>query len=210
MNTKTCKKCGWVYPVTQKGNKCLICGELFDVVVCCTCGEVVSGKDKVPKRPQCKKCHNAQERAHMKVYNAKRKTGFVDTYSTWLARIAQIPKNYPALTEAQWLKACNHFNGCAQCGSANIDARGFFIQFSEGGRYCDWNIVPTCTKCSSELKKQVNPFRLAWTRDNMGRSFNNRKCLAKIEKYLGGIIDDAIRATEVPAEDAAGHEHDNA
>lgn len=196
MNTKTCKKCGWVYPITQRGSKCKICGEPFDIVVCGTCGKVVSGKDRVPNWTMCKACHNAQEREHMKVYNAKRNAGFVDKYNAWLDRIAKIPKTYHALSEEQWMRACRHFNGCAQCGDENIEARGFFIQFSEGGRYCDWNILPMCQRCASELKKQVNPFRMAWQRDNIGRKFNRRECLVKIEAYLGGIIDDAISAEE--------------
>ena len=196
MNTRVCKKCGWVYPATQPGTKCVVCGEPFDEVICRTCGKLVSGKDRVPKRNQCKACHNAEERMHMIKYDGERDAGFEIKYKEWLARIAAVPKNYPTLTEEQWMNACRHFRGCAQCGNEAIEARGLFIAFADGGRYCDWNVVPLCDKCASEWKKCPNPFRLAWTRDNNSRSFNRRECLERISKYLGGKLDNAIKAAK--------------
>lgn len=194
MSTKACKKCGWIYPITQPGNTCKVCGELFDVVVCRTCGDIVSGTDKVPKLNLCKKCHNEAERRHMVKYNEKRNKQHADQYADWLAKVKQVPTDYPTLTEEQWMEACRHFGGCAQCGDENIEARGFFIAFKEGGRYCDWNIIPMCDKCAADWKLCPNPFRTAWMRDNIGRAFNRRKCLTKIVSYLGGKLDDAARA----------------
>ena len=92
MNTKTCKKCGWVYPVTTPGLKCKICGEPFDTVVCHKCGRVVSGKDRVPGRALCKVCHNAVERLHMIDYRERLDEKFDRTFNEWLARIKSVPK----------------------------------------------------------------------------------------------------------------------
>jgi hypothetical protein len=125
----------------------------------------------------------------MVTYRAKRDAGFEKDFEAWKKKISTIPKDYPTLTEEQWMRACRHFNGCAQCGDEDIEARGFFIQFKEGGRYCDWNIIPLCQKCAADWKLSPNPFRAAWSRDNANRAFNRRNCLKDIVDYLGGIID---------------------
>ena len=56
------------------------------------------------------------------------------------------------------MEACTHFNGCAYCGGDNIDARSMFIQFKDGGRYCNWNIIPACERCETSRKSSPNPF----------------------------------------------------
>ena len=196
MSTRTCKKCGWVYPSTQPGIKCKFCGEPFDEVICRSCGKLVSGKDRVAGLNLCRVCHNAEECRHMVKYRAKRNEQHAAAYKSWLDAIKKVPTNYPTLTEAQWMEACRFFNGCAQCGSGHIDARGFFISFEDGGRYCDWNIIPLCERCASDWKKVPNPFRIAWARDNANRAFNRRKCLARIIEYLGGKLHDAARDTD--------------
>lgn len=122
-------------------------------------------------------------------YRDKRDSNFEEQYNEWLKRIAAVPKNYPTLTEEQWMKACRHFNGCAKCGDENIEARGFFISFKNGGRYCDWNIIPLCSRCAADWNIAKNPFRLAWSRDNAARTFNRRECIKDITQYLGGILD---------------------
>ena len=87
------------------------------------------------------------------------------------------------------MRACRHFNGCAKCGDETIDARGFFISFKNGGRYCDWNIIPLCSKCAADWSLDKNPFKLAMTRDHREKSFDRRDCIKEITKYLGDILD---------------------
>lgn len=127
-------------------------------------------------------------------YRAKRDEDFETKFEAWKQRIAAVPKDYPTLTEEQWMEACRHFGACAQCGAETIEARGFFVGFESGGRYCDWNVIPLCHKCATDWKKVQNPFRLAWVRDNMNRAFNRRECLKRIVDYLGGRLDAATRA----------------
>lgn len=191
MSTKTCKKCGWVYPSTQPGTKCRFCGEPFDTVVCRKCGAMIPKEEMVGGKNLCRQCHNAEEREHMVTYRANRDDAFDKAYADWRVRIAAVPKDYPTLTEEQWMRACRHFNGCARCGDEEIEARGFFVQFKEGGRYCDWNVIPLCSKCAGDWKLSTNPFRAAWHRDNKARAFNRRECIVKIVDYLGGLLDDA-------------------
>lgn len=192
MSTRTCKGCGWVYPASQTGNKCRICGTPFDEVVCRVCGKLVSSTDRVPGRLLCKPCHNKEESVHMKTYLTKLNKGFDEKFQDWLALIAQVPKNYHPLTEQEWMRACRFFNGCAQCGNESIDARGFFIKFKDGGRYCDWNIIPLCSKCSADWGLSPNPFKAAWHRDNRARERARRDCLQRVEEYLGGILNERI------------------
>lgn len=196
MSTKVCKKCGWVYPITQPGKKCRVCGEPFDTVVCRKCGAIVSGNDRVPGVNLCKSCHNEEEREHMVKYRAKRDKAFDDAFDEWKQRIAKVPKNYPTLTDEQWMRACRHFNGCAKCGDEEIEARGFFVPFKEGGRYCDWNVIPLCQHCAADWKIATNPFKAAWRRDNAARAFNRRDCIKKIVDYLGGLLDVAGESAE--------------
>lgn len=80
-------------------------------------------------------------------------------YEEWQKLIAEVPANYPTLTEAQWLTACSHFSRCAMCNSEDISSRGYFISFKVNGRYCDWNVIPVCEKCSLQRFVQFNPFR---------------------------------------------------
>jgi hypothetical protein len=133
-------------------------------------------------------------------YIAKRDKQLEDQYNDWKARIAKVPKNYPTLTEDQWMAACRHFGGCAQCGSENIEARGFFVAFKDGGRYCDWNVIPMCDRCAADWKLCPNPFRAARQRDNAGRSFNLRECLTEIVSYLGGKLDVAVSTARIANE----------
>lgn len=187
MNTKECKSCGWVYPITQRDLKCPLCGVFFDTVTCKTCGAVVSGNDRVPKKAQCKKCHNEEERQHMIKYVHLHTAKLEALHEEWLDRIAAVPKDYPTLTEEQWLEACTYFNGCAWCGDHDIDTRGFYVDFQRGGRYCDWNIIPLCKVCARSVTSELNPYRLAEVRDRAlgNTSYLHRNNLQRIVDYLG-------------------------
>lgn len=72
--------------------------------------------------------------------------------------IGKLPYPYQTLNEEQWMEACKHFGGCAYCGKDSIDVRSMFIKFKNGGRYCNWNIIPACEQCENALKLTDNPF----------------------------------------------------
>ena len=110
-------------------------------------------------------------------------------FDEWLAKIKRVPRNYKTLTEAQWLEACNFFNGCARCGSDEIDTRGFFVDAKLGGRYCDWNIIPLCESCASAWDLQRSAFRYITRRAQTDKSPEYIECLEKITRYLGGKLD---------------------
>lgn len=189
MSTKTCKNCGWVYPITQPGRKCIICGEPFEFVLCSTCG-VLTPLDKMESGTGiCKACAAAYDRT----VKAQRKQLQTDAFDEWIARVNAVPKNYPTLSEKQWLEACMFFDGCARCHSKDIDARGFFVGPALGGRYCDWNIIPLCERCASRWNLTKNVFIHAETADHISRKSEHRECLEKIIQYLGGKLDAATK-----------------
>jgi hypothetical protein len=103
-------------------------------------------------------------------------------YAEWKSRIAEVPKDYPPLTEEQWMEVVKHFNGCAMCGSEDISTRGYFVPFKEGGRYCDWNIIPLCEKCATTIKYKPNPFK-----------YKRPKQLMDIVDYLEEKLNAAIK-----------------
>lgn len=200
MNTKTCKNCGWVYPITQPGRRCLICGELFDIVICTVCGEPTPKEEISGRTLWCKACTNARD-ANAK---AQHRQELVDEFDVWIGKIKSVPKDYPTLTEQQWLEACVFFDGCARCHSDEIDARGFFVGAKLGGRYCDWNIIPLCEKCAVNWNLTKSAFIYTETRDHNKGGSEYRECLAKIKKYLGGKLDDATRYKAVPNKHTSG------
>lgn len=203
MNTKTCKRCGWVYPITQPGPRCKICGEPFEHVVCTRCGTVVSGHDLIRSHSWCRKCYNESNRPYKPKYNKQRVEAREARFEAWLEKIKQVPKNYPTLTEAQWLEACKFFNGCARCNSEDIDTRGFFIVAKLGGRYCDWNIIPLCERCAKTWNTTTSVFVTALYRDWQNRNSEYRDQLEKIVEYLEVKLDAATQygaAVDKPTE----------
>lgn len=195
MNTRKCKKCGWEVPATQPGLRCPICKEIYDEVVCYRCGKIVSGKEKVKskKYPMCRTCHNELEREHSAKYLMKKAAMFDEKFENWLEKISRVPKNYKTLSEEQWLEACRYFEGCARCGKKDIDNRGFFISFENGGRYCDWNIIPLCDTCASKWNTNANPFSLTLAKDRVGKTPGlHQNYLDKIVEYLDKRLDAAI------------------
>lgn len=192
MNTKTCKRCGWVYPITQPGTKCLMCGETFEYIVCRLCGEI-NDSSGVAYSNICKKC-NVRLSARTKKQRYERMIKKHEArFDDWLAKVAQVPKNYPTLTEEQWLEACKFFNGCARCNSEDIDTRGFFIIAKLGGRYCDWNIIPLCERCAKTWNITKSVFVTAMLRDYQNRNTEYRDNLKKIVEYLEVKLDAAIQ-----------------
>lgn len=194
MNTKTCKGCGWVYPITQPGRICRICGTVFDVITCTSCGTPTPIEKMEVGTSTCKAC----AAAHDRIVKRQKRQRQTDAFDEWIARIKSVPSNYPTLTEKQWLEACEFFNGCARCGDKVIDTRGFFVGAELGGRYCDWNIIPLCERCASRWNLSRNAFITAEKADYREHCSDYRECLAKIINYLGGKLDGASKTTGVP------------
>lgn len=202
MNTKTCKRCGWVYPITQPGSRCRICGERFETIVCIKCGTPFKATRKY--RNICQKCISRKEYKHA----LKKKEAMRDRFDKWLEKVRQVPADYPTLTEAQWLEACNFFKGCARCYCEEIDTRGFFIGKELGGRYCDWNVIPLCTRCAKMWRLDKSMFLYAYHKDSvkgdkryrpLGVSDNKhefRDSLEKLVSYLEVRLNNAIGVSE--------------
>lgn len=150
MNTKTCKGCGWVYPKDWPGKTCRFCHTRLTEGICAVCGEY---SEKL-HRYRCASCATKE---HIS-WRSSRRGNAQSQYEEWLKEISKIPTPYKTLTEEQWLEACKHFGGCAYCGADSIDARSMFIDFSNGGRYCAWNIIPSCERCETAIKSIRNPF----------------------------------------------------
>ena len=160
MTNRTCTGCGWVYPASFNEPRCRFCGTEFTERICPDCGKLKTPYKK--HSPICRDCYNRSQREgdhdeRMLRWRAKRIATVEEKYAEWLKQITAAP--FRPLTEEQWLKACRYFGGCALCDTPEIEARGYFIQFEQGGRYTAWNILPLCELCATELKKQLNPFR---------------------------------------------------
>lgn len=211
MSTKTCKRCGWVYPITQPGTKCKICGERFEQVMCSACGKVFIYDGKSTTCPDCRIRY---------VSNSikKRRKAMDDRFQEWIDKVKRVPKNYQTLTEAQWLEACRYFDGCARCACEEIDTRGFFVGRELGGRYCDWNIIPLCTRCAKMWQLDKSMFKYTWDKEKMrgdkryrkvGVTDNKRELRDSLERlvsYLEVRLNNAIRASEDTDGSAAGSE----
>lgn len=206
MSTKTCKRCGWVYPITQPGNICKICGEPFDVVLCRSCGSIISGDERYAGKNLCVACGKSYNNAHSPIYKKKRIEALEKRFDDWITKVQQVPAKYPTLTEAQWLEVCRFFDGCARCHNEIIDARGFFIGAKLGGRYCDWNVIPLCERCASRWKLDKDIFVNVLQKDHQEKGTEYRECLEKIVQYLEVKLDAAIANVAVSDSTTRGSE----
>lgn len=165
MNTKTCKKCGWVYPYITPYKSCRFCGMSFTDGICAECGE--ASNDLIPGTSLCRECYNRRNRVYQKRVvrttddNQKHYRRICEEadkrFATWTEQLKSITTH--TLTEAEWMECCRYFNGCAFCDSDSIDARGYFVRFEDGGKYNACNIIPLCETCATAIKKQPNHFR---------------------------------------------------
>ena len=152
MDTKTCSKCGWVVAMRDPSNYCPVCGTAFEYRICSMCGKVYK---MWARRSVCKECYRKYvDVGNGKAMIARRRA----VYAEWLEKVRKVPTDYPKLTEEQWMEAVRHFNGCALCKNESVDTRGYFIPFKDGGRYCDWNVIPLCSDCALTLKTNLNWF----------------------------------------------------
>lgn len=188
MSIRTCKFCGWQYPIDHKGRYCKICGQPFDEVWCVSCKQLKPATKFDVARIVCRKCRRPLKNGYRRVHVQK----LDDMHQEWLDKVRRVPKDYPTLTEEQWLDACAYFDGCARCGNKEIDARGFLISPKLGGRYCDWNVIPLCEKCANTWDLELSIFRHAEHRDHVTRANIYRECLKNIVEYLGGKLNEAI------------------
>lgn len=193
MNTKTCKKCGWVFPAYTDESYCRFCGEAFTEGICISCGEFST--DLVPKTRLCRKCYVPQKKlepvdlsdnpARSVVWNRRAVIKADKRFKEWTDKLRQI--KMPSLTEDEWMEACIHFDGCAVCNSKSIDARSYFIRYEDGGRYNACNVIPMCEVCATAFKYQHNPFRQMNPNLNANiavcRGISNKK-LEAIAEYL--------------------------
>ena len=161
-------------------------------MTCAVCGAQKPNKDFVPRSNVCKACKLNYKNLYWKLHLMEQDKMFDD----WIAKIKQVPKDYPTLTEEQWLEVCMHFGGCARCQSSEVDTRGFFISAKLGGRYCDWNIIPLCEKCAGSWDLDKSVFRYTEKKAYNTKNLSYRDCLEKIITYLGGKLDNAISKTE--------------
>lgn len=192
MSTRICKFCGWEYPHSHIGLACIVCGKPFDEVFCKTCKQLLPASAFQPGRLSCKKCR----RPYNNAFWHKHLDELHNAYDAWLEKVRAVPKSYPTLTEEQWLAACRYFDGCARCSSKDIDARGFFVGAKQGGRYCDWNVIPLCERCASNWDLNQSMFRYAEMRDYSNKTTEHREGMKKIVDYLGGKLDDAAGVKE--------------
>lgn len=192
MSTKTCKRCGWVYPITQPGTRCKFCGEPFELVKCNKCGKVLPRAD-IKNNGMCRPCHNKINAIASPISKKKRKRRLTESFDEWVRKAKAVPTNYPTLTEVQWLEACKFFDGCARCYDENIDTRGFFISRVNGGRYCDWNIIPLCERCAKVWKLDSDMFNYTLKKGcNEHKYSEYRLQLQRIVEYLEAKLDKAI------------------
>ena len=192
MCIKTCPNCGWQYPSNYTRAICTICGYKFSEQKCSKCGKVKPVEEFAADRPICKDCMRNYKRNQWHVFSDKLKAEF----NEWLEKIKAVPKDYPTLTEEQWIEACRYFGGCARCGSKDIDTRGFFVHAKLGGRYCDWNILPLCEKCANHWDTERSAFIYIYKHRHRHGKPEYLECLEKIKTYLGGKLDNAVKKVE--------------
>lgn len=111
----------------------------------------------------------------------------------WQERIATVPEDYHTLTEDEWNRVVKYFDGkCAFCQDKKFVHRGMFMLVDQGGRYCDWNVLPVCETCIVRPKDR-NPFSFMNIANSGGKSVTqkrkyNKKKLTKIINYLEPLL----------------------
>lgn len=178
-----CDRCGknWVPPSWRK----------MRAVDTETCGKIYL------ESGLCKDCINAS------VYYDKyfRDTGEPDTFSdlqhqfyayateyerAWRAVLAAAPMYL--LTEDEWQRRCNFFNGCAMCGG-RIEVRSMYFPRYLNGSYSPWNVIPLCGECQKKhyagrttKGKKVHRYKVFSTLEHFQKS-------KEIRVYLLNVMD---------------------
>ena len=200
MNTKTCKGCGWIYPLITPYSTCRFCGRAFTEGTCSICKE--PSDDIIPGTKLCRKCYNKRNGVYQKrvmhttddnqKYYRRLCKEADERFAAWIEQLKSITTH--TLTEDEWMESCRYFGGCSLCNSDQIDARGYFIRFEDGGKYNACNVIPICDKCATALKYQSNPFRQMNPIINRNLATSRGYSLEKLEKVaeylqskIGGI-----------------------
>lgn len=140
---KLCSKCGLDIPVP-------LC---YDRPLCQNCVvQIARSNTKAIARKK-------RAAAYKKVYEKRMLRLCQVKFEVWQEWIARVPDDYHTLTEDEWKSVVAYFdNKCAFCQLNDYTVRGMFLTFDQGGRYCDWNVVPLCDVCTVRPKNK-NPFR---------------------------------------------------
>lgn len=80
-----------------------------------------------------------------------------EVWYDWREKMLSAPSR--PCRESDWLEVCAHFNGCAFCGSPDIDHQHLFVSPRYGGKYYAYNVVPICRTCFTDMRKgsKLNP-----------------------------------------------------
>lgn len=174
----------------------------FTEGTCAKCGE--HSDDIIPSTKLCRKCYNKRNGVYQKrvVHTTDDNQKYYrrlckeadERFAAWTKQLNSVTTH--TLTEDEWLECCRYFGGCALCDSDQIDARGYFIRFEDGGKYNACNVIPICDKCATAIKYQSNPFRQMNPLINRNLATSRGYSVEKLEKVadylqskIGGIVD---------------------
>lgn len=112
----------------------------------------------------------------------------------WQDWVKKVPEDYHPLTEEEWQDALKYFDyKCAFCQLNDFEVRGMFLTVGQGGRYCNWNMIPLCMTCTHRSPNNKNPFRFMNRINTSTKSIGttrrySKKKLEKVIKYLEPIL----------------------
>lgn len=186
---RICPKCGFAMPLMTTKSICPVCKTYWPGgKLCSHCGEFSEWIHR--SDGYCLDCKHMSDR----LWRIRKNKNIDKQYKDWLDLMNGIPGPLVTLTEDDWLRVCSYFEGqCSICHEGVIDARMYFVDFKQGGRYTSYNIIPVCEKCATKRRADTyQPFRY------FDYNFNNYKLqkgtLDKIIKYLSKEIDKAYAA----------------
>lgn len=174
-----CTKCGLDMPVE-------LC---YDRPGCQNCS-IQRSRAKFYQLPAARQEEIRNHRNAYKRFTIRRTEAQLDVWQHW---ISKIPKDYHTLTEEEWEKVVEYFDGkCAFCQLNDFTLRGMFLTANQGGRYCNWNVIPVCDVCINRPKNK-NPFRFMSKQYTATMSISSLrrysvKKLRKIVEYLEPIL----------------------
>lgn len=187
MMVRVCKNCGAT--TETKRYYCRECGTEFDLwwVACC---QKWLPKEQATKSFECKVCSRARKVAWQKKNRARHSATSSRSINRFNAleharysKLVEEQKKrmFKPLSEEQWSKACDYFNGCAICAKP-IEKRALVVPAKEGGRYCVYNVIPLCVECST---KGVDFFAKLVRCDK-----SKKEAVDKIYDYFREVLDE--------------------